>query len=252
MRLSSSGKWLIAAATLAVVAAAVAIGGVAFLAARARESALAAKRAAPPAPPPSRELRHITAAVAPTPVPEAPAPRPKRPALEGFPIEMEFELGRQRPVGWKMQRTDSKQQRGLMIYFEVPGHPGVAPSVIYYAFAEPTVPWSSDLRAWLSETAEVKAAQRVREGLVDYHNRPQMLPRIIGNRAALSWSAEFTRDGEPWVENLTRLFSPAGTALFFLKAPANEIDEVQSLFDIVIESTVMPSVVKTTDVASAH
>jgi hypothetical protein len=156
-------------------------------------------------------------------------------------LDGEFGVGGEIPDGWSMRSSARWGVRQNTIWFRDPLVPTAAPSMYYKINEEPTYRTPEETQKWMYDTAVEKERQRVAEGRTDYKNREEMSYRMIGERQALTWSATYTRNGEPWVENLTRLYSPAGTVLFFLHAPATDIDAAQASFNTVIESTVMPS-----------
>lgn len=156
-------------------------------------------------------------------------------------LDGEFGVGGEIPDGWSMRSSARWGVRQNTIWFRDPLVPTAAPSMYYKINEEPTHRTPEETQKWMYDTAVEKERQRIAEGRTDYKNREEMSYRMIGERPALTWSATYTRNGEPWVENLTRLYSPAGTVLFFLHAPATDIDAAQASFNTVIESTVMPS-----------
>jgi hypothetical protein len=140
------------------------------------------------------------------------------------------------PATWTMRSAPRWGQQETTLFFEDPANPDARPSVYYRMFDAPMQLTGDAIGAWLQQQADAKAKARVEGGLTDYVNR-DFIPRTINDRPALTWTAEFTRNGEPWVEYITRVYSPNCTTLFFLQTPLRNLPEVQPGFETVIKST---------------
>jgi hypothetical protein len=93
----------------------------------------------------------------------------------------------------------------------------------------------------MREHAKEKAEQRIKQGLVDFENDPaSFVPRTIGGRQALSWSAKFTRGNQPWAEYFTLARSENGVATFFVQAPMAVIGAIRPKVESMVESVRLP------------
>ena len=88
---------------------------------------------------------------------------------------------------------------------------------------------------------ESKVAQRQREGLPDYRERPDSRRRHdVNGHPAISWVAEFSTAGQPMVEVCTYIQSERVTALFFTKLPSAGLEAFQERLAPVVESLRIP------------
>jgi len=173
-------------------------------------------------------------------VAEQPAPSAPVPAADGQTfVDPKYGVTGKIPATWTMRPATRWGQQETTIYFEDPDHPEARPNVYYRMFDAPMQLTGDAIGAWLQQQADAKAKARVEGGLTDYVNR-DFIPRTINDRPALTWTAEFTRNGEPWVEYITRVYSPNCTTLFFLQTPLRNLPEVQPGFESVIKSTKIP------------
>jgi hypothetical protein len=94
----------------------------------------------------------------------------------------------------------------------------------------------------LRDEARRKVEQRVKqEGIADYKNQPESFVFWeVGGHAALSWSADYTLSGQKWTEYLTAALSENCLALFFLKAPADQVALVRPKYEQMIKTLRMP------------
>jgi len=89
----------------------------------------------------------------------------------------------------------------------------------------------------LSRGVKYKIRQRIKEGYADYHLREDSCElRSINGRSALSWVAEFTDHGQSMAEYLTRVRSESTSALFYVKLPAEHLDDFRRRLDPIIET----------------
>jgi hypothetical protein len=142
------------------------------------------------------------------------------------------------PQGWTMGQAPRWGKEETTISFHVSDHPQAMPALYYRIFPQPQPLTVDQAQASLRESAANKEQQR-QQSLPDYVNG-EMVPRNIGERPALTWTGTFTRNGEAWAEYLTRIYTPNGTFLFFMQAPAGELPALIPQFERVITTTIMP------------
>lgn len=144
------------------------------------------------------------------------------------------------PEGWTMQRALRWGTQENTLFFKDPEHPDAAPSLYYRMFDEPMQLEGAEIESWLRQQAEAKMTQRVLGGLEDYANVDSAI-RTVNNRPALTWIAEYNgRDGAAWAEYLTRIYTPNGTLLFFMRAPVDQLPDMIPEFESIIETTDLP------------
>jgi hypothetical protein len=144
------------------------------------------------------------------------------------------------PDGWAMRQSARWGQKENTIWMRDPEHPAATPSAYYRMFDEPMTLSAADADTWMRGEAVAKAKLRVDNGLADYTNRPEIVSLTIGDRPALTWTADFTRNGEAWSESLTRIYSANCTMLFFLQAPAKDLPVMLPAFQGMMQRTVVP------------
>ena len=218
-----------------------------------------------PPPPPVEQKRVVPTPFvphelppAPTAVPPAPAPRlaPNPPVatakpddLEGLAKDLmapgntffdpEYRVTGKYPEGWSMRTSARWGTKETTLFFADPEYPAARPSLYYRIFPEPMQLADAQVDGWLREQAVAKANQRVTSGMADYVNG-EMVSRMIGDRPALTWTGSYTRNGEPWGEYLTRIYSPTGTTLFFMNARAENLPALIPKFERMINTTIVP------------
>jgi len=143
------------------------------------------------------------------------------------------------PAGWSVKQAPHWGTNESTIFLSDPDHPEAAPSIYHREYDQPNEMSASDADAWLRQEAAAKAAQRVADGATDYVNG-DMESRTIADRPALTWTADFTQNGQPWSEYLTRVYSPNGTTLFFMMAPKSDMPAMIPQFEQTINATVVP------------
>jgi hypothetical protein len=156
-----------------------------------------------------------------------------------------YEVTTRYPVGWVIRgaaRWGDHGNRATTIFFGAPDSAEASPNLYYRKFHAPMLIFSGGAESWLRDEARRKVEQRVtKEGIADYKNRPEsFVLREVGGHAALSWSADYTRSGDRWVEYLTAVLSENGLALFFLQAPADQIKLVVPKYEQMIIALRMP------------
>ena len=142
------------------------------------------------------------------------------------------------PAGWTLRRAGRSDKGETSILLGSPKTPAAAPT-LYYGFSDTARPLPADVPAMLRDGAAKKAQQRLeRDGATGYANRAESFAaKKIGGLPALSWEASYTKEGQPWLEFLTRIATDRGTILFFLNAPEGEMAAVRPAFERMIETT---------------
>ena len=93
----------------------------------------------------------------------------------------------------------------------------------------------------LLKQAQRKADQRTGEGFENYHNRENSFElKPINGRSAMSWVADYTKNGRHMVEYLTRVRSENTSALFFARLPFERLDDFTARIDPIIETLQVP------------
>lgn len=154
-------------------------------------------------------------------------------------FDPEYKVQGKYPEGWSMKTTARWGTSETTLVFTDPDFPAAAPSVDYRIFATPMQLAEAQIDAWLRAQSTETAGQRVTGGLADYVNG-EIISRNIGDRPALTWTGSYTRNGEPWGEYLTRIYSPNGTTLFTLNAPVNALPALIPKFERMINATIVP------------
>jgi hypothetical protein len=144
------------------------------------------------------------------------------------------------PVGWSVRGVTRWGNRETTIYFGAPGLSD-AFSTLYYRMSSNPTATPASAETFLRGEAQRKAEQRVVGGLADYANVVDSFEfKTIGGHAALSNTARFTGGGRTQCEYFVRVLSPNGVALFFLRAPLDEFEQLRPAFDTMIESLHLP------------
>jgi hypothetical protein len=145
------------------------------------------------------------------------------------------------PPGW---RWIGPERRGNHESILVLREPGTGREIkLYVKNLEPpeeTTP-ARKMNKRLLKQAQRKADQRVREGFENYRNREDSFElKPINGRSALSWAADYTKDGRKMVEYFTHVRSENVNALFFAKLPAEHVDDFKRRIDPIIETLQIP------------
>lgn len=154
-------------------------------------------------------------------------------------FDPQYKLTGKLPDGWKMVGSPRWGTQETTLFFHDDEFPKAAPALYYRIFPEQMQQTPEQVSAWLRQQAEEKAKLRVSNGLTDYTNS-EMVERTIGDRPALTWTGAYTRNGEPWGEYLTRVYTPTGTFLFFLHAPRDQLPALIPKFEQMINTTIVP------------
>ncbi len=143
------------------------------------------------------------------------------------------------PDKWRLMKAEHYGQKETYVFFNDPDHPKARPNIYYRIFDEPRQQTPKQIAGSLIKAAEAKTRERLNEGFTDY-DAGALVPRIINERPALTWTGSFIQDGEPWAEYLTRIYSPNGTILFNLRAPADELPSMLKDYESMIQRTIIP------------
>lgn len=93
----------------------------------------------------------------------------------------------------------------------------------------------------LLKQAQRKVELRIKEGYKNYRLREDSsVLKSINGRSALSWVDDYTLNGRPMVEYLTRVRSEQRNALFFARLPAEQLDDFKERVDPIIETLEIP------------
>jgi hypothetical protein len=144
------------------------------------------------------------------------------------------------PAGWSVRGVTRWGNRETTIFFGAPGLSNAFATLYYHLYPAPAaLPAAPE--TFLRDQAERKAEQRVIGGLADYANVVNSFEyKTIGGQPALSYSARFTGGGKTQSEYFVRIISATGVALFFLRAPLDEFEQLRSAFDVMVESMHLP------------
>lgn len=87
----------------------------------------------------------------------------------------------------------------------------------------------------LLKQAEAKVRQRIGEGYENYRLRENScVLKSINGRSALSWVDDYTAGGTHMVEYLTRIRSEKTNALFYVRLPAEQLEDFKMKVDPVM------------------
>jgi hypothetical protein len=144
------------------------------------------------------------------------------------------------PAGWVVRGVTRWGDKETTVYFGAPSSMNAFITLYYRIYtAAPAIP--GDPEAFLRAEAQQKAERRVSGGLSDYANVVDSFAfRTIGGLPALSHSARFSAGGRTQVEQIAKVLSPRGVITFILRAPLEEIDELRTQFDNMVESVRLP------------
>jgi hypothetical protein len=137
------------------------------------------------------------------------------------------------PDGWVLVGARRPSAGATTIYFRNPRFPAVSTVLYYEIYATPRAPLQDDFKEYLRKSAINKQNERSKmPQFIGYINRDgSYVDRTIGGRPALSWFADFTHGGMPWAEYLTKIYSPAGDYLLFVRGPAETVASLAPAFD---------------------
>lgn len=147
---------------------------------------------------------------------------------EGWSIEQDSRWGNGETGETTVQFNDAKAKSTKAAFY-------------YRVVAEGTPRTPEQLEKSLIGGLDAKVAQRRREGLPDYTERPGSRRRHdVDGHAAISWVADFNMAGQPMVEVCTYIQSERVTALFFSKLPATGLKDFEERFTPVVDSLRIP------------
>jgi len=144
------------------------------------------------------------------------------------------------PVGWTAISAVPAGELATSIGFRVADDPDAAPR-FYYRTKEPAPPaTAAAAEAFLLEQAEAKETDRKKD-VPDYKNRrDSFFFRELNGQPALSWIADYTKDGQPQVEYLTRVLGPTSVGLLFAQIPAGRLEALRPAMDRFAVSVRLP------------
>jgi hypothetical protein len=155
--------------------------------------------------------------------------------------DQEFGVSFRLPAGWAILDAKRWGDHETTVFFSALQLSAPGPRLYYKIYQSPLGVQPGEIDSWLRTCAQMKAKQRIKEGLGDYMICPgSFVSREIGGCAALSWKADYTKDREKWAEYLTCVFSENGTALFFLNAPLDDIASAIHQFETMVATIKMP------------
>jgi hypothetical protein len=109
--------------------------------------------------------------------------------------------------------------------------------LLYYRMEKPA---GSDTVNLLQAAIRDKTEQRINTGFVNYKVASEPVSHTLKGSPAVSWSANFTFNEEPWQEQLTRIQSHKYVALFSLITPARQAQQMRSAYNQFIAAAVFP------------
>jgi hypothetical protein len=144
------------------------------------------------------------------------------------------------PAGWMVRGITRWGDKETTIYFGAPSPSAFA--TLYYRVSSVPMSLSATAEDFFREEARKKEEQRVNGGLADYANVvPSFEYKTIGGQPALANTARFTGGGgKTQCEYFVRVMGASGTAVFFLRSPLEEFDQLRPAFDGMIETIHLP------------
>jgi hypothetical protein len=145
------------------------------------------------------------------------------------------------PTEWEVKDVKRWGNQQTTVFFAITKAPEPAPSLYYRVYRQPRTIAPAAMAAFVREEAKKKETSR-RENLPDYTNRADSLKLLtIGGNAACTWAADFTTpEGEKWAEYFVRIQTATADAMFFLQAPADQLEPLRPAVDRLMESLKMP------------
>jgi hypothetical protein len=138
------------------------------------------------------------------------------------------------PAGWEVRSAVrwGKNNKENTIFLK-PMWPLVAtPSLYYQPRSNFDSPAPDKVEAHFRYTAGTKAQQRINSGLSDYRNIEETFePTQINGRPGFRYMASYTRNGKIYLEYFIRVLGDTMMAMFFVQAPADEMDIVRREVD---------------------
>jgi hypothetical protein len=142
------------------------------------------------------------------------------------------------PVGWVVRGVTRWGDRETTIFLGEPTQTGFA-SMYYRIPLNPRL--ILDFEWDLREAAKKKTQQRIEGGLADYGVVAGSFSfRLIGDLPALSYLARFTVGSTTYGEYFVRVLSGKGEAVFFLRAPIEQLEPLRIAFETMVESVRLP------------
>ncbi len=141
-------------------------------------------------------------------------------------------------MGWKLSKALRRNNTETSLIFSSKSHPKAALTVYFRKLSnsEKKGPAAIILKNAMRE----KTAQRIASGFVGYKSKDEA-ERTIKGRTALSWSADFSQNNEPWEEHLTRMEDETFSVLFLLNAPAKDIEAMKVDYETLVSGADFPA-----------
>ncbi len=161
------------------------------------------------------------------------------------------------PTGWTVSQAVRQGSGGNVIAFRVPGIRNSRTRIIYW----PATPWENpqnpvqdygkagpkpttpaEIDTWMRRRVRMLSETRAQgEGYTNYRSDPQgRVSRTVNGQPALSFSAEFTRGDQPWVEHGTFIYGEKTMASVSMQVPAAQFDGVKDAFEELVTSLRLP------------
>jgi hypothetical protein len=141
------------------------------------------------------------------------------------------------PLGWTWTDPQpSSEQKSIVVFREARTR---LEAKLYVQVLQPPeqITPAEKMNRRLLKQARSKVEQRIREGFQDYRLREESCElKVINGRSALSWVSEYTASGQSMAEYLTRVRSESTSALFYVKLPAEHLDDFKRRLDPIIET----------------
>lgn len=147
------------------------------------------------------------------------------------------------PEGWiwsNQPRHDQKTRTEVVVFQDSAA--GAKLNLYMQTLDPPEAITAADkINRRLLKQAQAKVRQRLREGYENYHLREGSLDsRAISGHSALTWVADYTENGREMVECLTRARSENTNAIFYARAPAEQLADLKTNVDPIIETLQIP------------
>ncbi len=120
--------------------------------------------------------------------------------------------------------------------------PEAQPRIMYQSITDGKAIAATEVDAWLRNRAsQIAANKSVGRGVTEYKNRPAgFVSRTVGGRPAMSWAADYKRDGKDWIEDVTLIYGEHIHAMIVVQALATEIEAIRPKFESLVESVRLP------------
>jgi len=187
---------------------------------------------------PTSQPKAMAAPVAQPPATDQAAPTAKT-AMTPL-VDQEYNVHGSLPANWTVRDRLRWGAKETTVFLFDPNHTEADPSIYYKVRDKPAVIEPDKVYANLMDQARYKEKSRQQKGLEGYANTGDYTSETINGRPALTWSATFTRDGQPWTEVLTQIYSPNATLLVYVSAPATDLQAIRPQVTELAHSMVIP------------